>query len=199
MRNKLHPLFCLLGLALLSGCSVWTYDLGTPLHKTAVPNPEERPAMSEVLVKFGPPVRISASSRGYIMAWEHWYITEESFGLRLGLAGADFLSLDWGTSNARGEYMLLNFDRDKRLHSASFEQFDNDTGGGKGIQPMMGFVDVVDVDDLTQPLPQHRWGATSLQSLPVTLNNDNRPSTGQNGIEQRGTPRSIGQRTLEEY
>ena len=56
---------------------------------------------------------------------------------------------------------------------------------------------VVDVDDLLNIMPQHQWGAASLAELPVTLNADNRPDLGQNGIEQRGTPTAVGQRSLE--
>ena len=33
--------------------------------------------------------------------------------------------------------------------------------------------------------------------VPVTLNDQNRPNTGQNGIEQRGTSTGVGQRSLE--
>ena len=56
---------------------------------------------------------------------------------------------------------------------------------------------VVDVDDLVSRMPQHSWGAASLDRLPEALNAHNRPDMGQAGIQQRGTPTGIGQQTLE--
>ena len=184
--------------SLLTACSQWYYDLGTSLSRADTPNPADKPAMAEVLDQLGPPTRMSATVNGYVMAWEHWYITEESLCIRLGVAGVDFMSLDWGTSNAQGEFLVLSFNREHQLLDASFMEFNNKAGGGQGIQPMLGFVDVVDVDDLLRRMPQHDWGAGSLEQLPITLNSDNRPDTGQNGLEQRGTPTSVGQRSLEE-
>jgi hypothetical protein len=56
---------------------------------------------------------------------------------------------------------------------------------------------MVDIDDLVRSLPQHTWGATSLQELPRALNTQSSPLSGQSGMEQRGTPPSIGQKSLE--
>jgi hypothetical protein len=62
---------------------------------------------------------------------------------------------------------------------------------------MFGFVSVVDADDLTKPLPQHEWGGTLLQSLPRTLNINSNLDSGQNGLQQRGTPTAAGQHALQ--
>ncbi len=58
-------------------------------------------------------------------------------------------------------------------------------------------MDVVDVDDLLDPMSQHRWGALSLGELPITLNRDSSPDSGASTLEQRGTPTGAGQRSLE--
>jgi phosphate:Na+ symporter len=50
---------------------------------------------------------------------------------------------------------------------------------------------------LLERLPQHRWGAASLRSLPVTLNANSAVDTGQSGLERRGTPKAAGQHSLE--
>lgn len=187
----------LLACCALQGCSLWYYELGTPLNAADQPDPAQEVMMSAVLDQFGPPQRISATANGYVMAWEYWYITEKTFGLSLGAGGTDFLSIDWGTANASGDFLLLSFDRDHQLLTSNFKEWDGNAGDGRGVQPLFGFVDVVDVNDLLGQMPQHDWGGASLEPLPTTLNNDNRMDTGQNGIEQRGTTRRVGQHSLE--
>ena len=187
----------LLAAVLLAGCSRWSYDMGPSLKHVTVPERGNGITVKDVLDEFGPPLRMSATPSGYVMAWEHWHIEEQSLGVRLGFAGADLLSFDYGSSQTRGEFMVLGFNHRHELVDSSFEHFDTDAGGGQGVQPLLGFVNVVDVDDLTRRLPTHRWGASSLEEVPVTLNEQNRPNTGQNGIEQRGTSTGVGQRSLE--
>ena len=58
-------------------------------------------------------------------------------------------------------------------------------------------VDVVDVDDLTERLPYHRWGATALEPPPVGLNREQNMNQGANGLQQRGTPTAVGQHSLQ--
>lgn len=184
-------------LSQLQACSVWSYELGDAMTPADMPQQGQGVMLAEVLDKLGPPLRISATVNGYVMAWEYWHITERSVGFSLGVAGADFLSIDWGTANASGNGILLSFDRAHRLLSSDFEQWNRDAGGGSGVQPLFGAVEVVDVQDLLRRMPQHDWGAGSLEPLPTALNSDNRLNTGQNGIQQRGTTRSVGQHTLE--
>jgi hypothetical protein len=182
---------------LVSGCSRWTYEIGTTLSAENVPAVADGLHVGDVLSRLGPPQRMSATPGGYVLAYEHWQIVENSIGLSLSAAGADFMSLDWGAARTSGEFLLLGFDREHRLLDSTYEVWDRDAGGGQGIQPLLSVVDVVDVDDLTNPMPQHRWGGFSLEELPVTLNADNHPDSGQAGLEQRGTPVNIGQRSLE--
>jgi hypothetical protein len=182
---------------LLAGCSRWTYEIGRELSVEEVPVVADKLELGDVLGRLGPPQRMSAMPGGYMLAYEHWQIVENSVGLSLSAAGADFLSLDWGSARTRGEFLLLSFNREHQLVGSTFEVWDRDAGGGQGIQPLLSVVDVVDVDDLTNPMPQHRWGGFSLEELPVTLNADNHLDSGQSGLEQRGTPTSIGQRSLE--
>lgn len=145
----------------------------------------------------GPPLRMSATDAGFVLAWEHWHIREDSVGFSLGALGADFMSADWGKMRIQGEFLLLTFDKQHLLKSATRSTWDNHGGGGRAIQPFFGFISVVDVDDLTGVLPQHRWGKTLLQRLPDTLNNSSNLDTGQSGLQQRGTPTAAGQQALE--
>jgi hypothetical protein len=183
---------------LLSGCVTrWTYDIGRSLAPEDVPAVADQLELGDVLARLGPPQRISALPSGYVLAYEYWHIVEDTVGFSLSAAGADLLSVDWGSARTRGEFLILGFNREHQLVDSTFEEWNRDAGGGQGIQPLASVVSVVDVDDLTKSMPQHRWGAFSLEELPVTLNANSHLDSGQNGLEQRGTPANIGQRSLE--
>lgn len=153
--------------------------------------------LREALALLGPPLRMTATDTGFVLAWEHWHIRENELGVSLGALGADFMSADWGEMRAKGEFLLLTFDRDHLLTSATRSSWDNYGGGGSAIQPFFGFVSVVDSDDLLEPMPQHQWGISYLQRLPGTLNRHSSPDSGQSGLQQRGTPTAIGQQSLQ--
>lgn len=180
---------------LASGCTRWNYDLGQPLSPSEAVVGEA--SLQAVLKQLGPPHRISALPGGYVMAWEHWQIGEAALGVSLGPMGVDVLAIDWGSARVAGEFLLLTFNRDHLLTGSSFSRWDEDAGGGTALQPSLGIVDVVDVSDLLGAMPQHRWGASSLQRLPRVLNTASSPDTGDSGLEQRGSPRGAGQKTLE--
>jgi hypothetical protein len=181
---------------LLQGCSQWYYDLGRPLSEDQTPAVDDGVSLAAVLEQLGPPMRLSATAGGYVMAWEHWLIQETSVGLSLGPMGADFLAIDWGDARVRGEFILLTFNRQHELTGSAFSTWDADAGGGAALQPTLG-ISLVDVDDLTRRMPHHDWGATSLRRLAEALNTPSRPDVGQSGIQQRGTPVNIGQQSLE--
>lgn len=189
-------LACLL---LLGGCTQWRYELGEPLPAAAAAfGSGEPPALGGVLSRLGPPLRVSPIAGGYALAWEYWEIDENSLGLSLGaFVGMDFLSLDWGEAHTRTQFLLLTFDRDHQLRDVSYLAWDSDAGGGRALQPFLGMLPVVDVDDLTEPLPQHGWGRAALERLPVTLNRNQHLDQGRAGLSQRGAPLGVGQRSLE--
>jgi hypothetical protein len=78
------------------------------------------------------------------------------------------------------------------------EEFDDELGKGGSVQPIFALVPLVDTRHLASPhRPLNRWGMHLLQDLPVTLNAHQNLDTGQAGLELRGTPSKVGQRTLE--
>lgn len=189
-------LLCLLLVS--GGCSVSRYEIGQAfpvpdLERVQTPGV----AVGEVLAALGPPVRLSGVPNGYVLAWEYWQIQENQVGVSLRALGADFLSVDWGAADTQGEFLLLAFDAGHRLTDSTLLRWDRDLGGGQGIQPFFSFVSVVDVDDLTERLPTHRWGASSWQELPRTLNRAQRMDAGDAGLEQRATSATVGQHALE--
>ncbi len=193
---KLILLLCLS--SALGACMQWRhYELGVPIAESEMPDPKQGWTLAEVMAELGPPQRISAAPYGFVMAWEYWEIDEIKVGVGSFMTGVDLVNIDWGKATAKGDFLLLSFSHDHRLLTASFEEWDRDAGGGQGVQPMFSTVDVVDVDDLLDPMSQHRWGGQSLGRLPVTLNQQNRMDSGQAGLEQRGTTRAVGQHSVE--
>ncbi len=183
---------------LLMGCSRMSYHLGSPLSDQQVERVSGAVGLSLVLEELGPPQRVASIANGYVMAWEHWRISEKSLGVSLGPLGVDLFSVDWGGARIAGEFLMLRFDRSHQATDYSFTRWDESAGGGTALQPSLGFVDVVDVSDLLTPMPQHQWGAMWLRALPAPLNSASSPDSGSSALEQRGTPLGIGQRTLEE-
>lgn len=187
----------LLFLFVLQGCTQWRYELGQPLADASIPEASSGASLSRVLADLGPPQRISSGPSGYVMGWEYWQVREKSVGISLGALGADFLSIDWGRADVSGEFLLLTFDREHRLSGSTLSEWSGDIGGGSAVQPFFGVVDVVEVSDLVGRMPQHSWGATRLLPLPEAINAASRPDLGDTGIQQRGTPTGVGQRSLE--
>ena len=193
---RIERLLLAAALLLQTACTQWYYELGDALPETyhQVAGGER---MAEVLAVLGPPLRFAAGEEGLAMAWETWRIRESALGVSLGWAGADFLTVDWGDAQVRGDYLLLVFDEQHRVSAAARARRDDRFGTGAAIQPLVGFISVVSVDDLLLPLPQNGWGAAQLLPPPAALNNARRPEMGDTGLEQRGTPLNIGARSSE--
>jgi hypothetical protein len=186
----------LLLLSLLGGCTQWYYEFGEALPADYEQRAEGQ-SLAAVMAELGPPLRYAATEQGLVMAWESWRIRETSIGVSLGFVGIDALEADWGDARIRGDYLVMLFDRQHQVTAAARARRDGDIGGGAALQPFAGWVSVVEVDDLLQPLPQHGWGGSQLLPLPAALNNAARPGMGDTAIEQRGTPSGAGQRIQE--
>ena len=197
-RLRVNGLLSAVTLALLlSACTQWRYELGTPLAHELLPEDGPELTLTDVLARLGPPLRLSEAGGGYVLAWEFWKIREDTIGLSLGALGTDVLSMDWGKAHMHGEFLLVTFDRQHKVTGRAFSRWSSDAGGGQAIQPLVGLVSLVDVEDMVDNLPQHQWGAGLLHPLPQAMNAQSRPDMGQNGVERRGTPNGVGQRSLE--
>ena len=197
MASTRAPLFGAL-LTLLGGCVNHSiYDLGEALPEQREVARLEGSSLASVMDRLGPPLRLSVLGNGLVMAWEHWRVRELRLGFSLGVVGAELINVDWGDARVAGEFLLLTFDEARRVKAASLAVWDEDFGDGRAVQPVAGIAPIVDVDDLLLPLPAHRWGDSLLLPIPSALNNAARPGMGDTGIERRGTPGGIGQRSQE--
>lgn len=195
--NSLRAVGALLLALMLCGCTQWRYELGEPLPAREVLPDAHGLTLRTVLEHYGPPQYISATAAGWVMAWEHLTIGEDSVGISLGLLGADFLNADWGEMQTSGEYLLLSFNRQQRVTSTQRSTWDANSGSGMALQPLASVFSLVDSDDLRDTLPQHAWGSSLLQRLPAGLNRRSNLEEGSNGLQRRGTAGSIGQHSLD--
>lgn len=189
-------LILLASLSMFGGCTQWYYELGGSLAQE-VDESIVGDSLVNVFAVLGPPMRMASTESGWVMAWESWRIREDALGVSLGWVGADVLTVDWGSAQVDGEFLLLTFDGDKRVSGAARVKRDASLGSGAALQPFYGFISVVSVDDLLQALPAHDWGGAQLLPLPAVLNNSGRPGMGDTGVEQRGTPLGAGARSQE--
>jgi len=187
----------LLSTLVLSGCTHWRFELGESLAPLDTDSSARPLTLELVLERMGPPQYLTATDAGWVMAWEHLVITEDSLGLSLGLLGADFLNADWGEMNTAGEYLLISFDRQHQVSGAARSTWSGLSGSGMALQPLASVLSVVESDDLRERLPQHNWGASLLQVLPAGLNRRSNLEEGINGLQRRGTSGAIGQHTLD--
>ena len=193
-----QKLLAALVVGVLSGCSINTYNIGVErIEPEDIPADGQTYTLADALSDLGPPLRLSATPGGYVLAWEYWHIRQKKLGISLSPIGVEFLSIDWGDAQTQGDFLVLGFNGDHEMTSIGYGQWNSSAGGGQGIQPLFGVVDVVDVDDLTGAMPQHNWGGFDLNELPVALNAANHMDTGENGIQQRGTTSAVGQHSLE--
>lgn len=195
--TDLRRVLLVLGITCLQACSEIYYELGRPVSGADILASDGRQQLSEVLEQLGPPFRVTALDGGFALAWEHWRIKEQAIGISLGPLGFDLLALDWGNARVAGDFLLVTFDREHRVSGVSFSRRDEELASGRALQPSVGIVDLVETGDLVRPMPQHRWGAKSLQLPARSLNTASDPDSGRAGLEQRGTPPGVGQRTLE--
>lgn len=183
--------------ALLAGCTQWQWQLGEPVEDFVADESAQGMELGTVLSRLGPPQQISATSHGYVMAWEYWQITEDSAGISLGVLGAEFLNFDWGKMRTEGEYLLLSFDHAHRVTTANRSTWDGQAGSGMAVQPLASVLSVVDSDDLRSAMPQHAWGSSLLQRLPGGLNRQSNLEESHNGLQRRGTTGALGQHSLD--
>ena len=91
----------------------------------------------------------------------------------------------------------MTFDGNGILETERFMDWHQGLGAGFSVQLMVDVGSVVDTSAARKGVNLNRWGMMMLRRLPQTLNADQSIDDGRYGLEQRGTPTTAGQRTLE--
>lgn len=144
---------------------------------------------TDVLDRLGPPAAITALPGGYAFLYEGGRLTNQSLGASFYQAKAAYA---W--SSAQFAIAAFVFDDEGALQGAAVERSDEGTGSGLsfGGEHAHAFDQVA----FLAPAHQHSWGRKLLRRLPAGLNRGSDITSGAHGLERRGTPVAVGQRTL---
>jgi hypothetical protein len=153
--------------------------------------------VSDVVDLLGPPARMSALPDGLAMLYEYIDASERQLGINLELIGLDWFKLAFGRGAADRQALLLVFDQDGTLRAREYKAWHENIGRGLGFQIFFVAMPTVDSKHLWESPEQFTWGRQALDPLTVALNVGSSVTSGSHGIEMRGTPDSVGQRTLE--
>lgn len=190
---------------LLAGCTVIHEEVGIHLSWDEDSFVEGRSHYRDVLRELGSPLRVSRYNDGMAFLYEYVFMREAQIGI-------DYDSAQWdaspapviesfkfaiGRANADREALVMIFDRAGILVTEEFVPWNQRLGSGAAIQLFFSVGSVVDVSEIRTAFDPNHWGAMLLRPLPQTLNTEQSIDDGRFGLEQRGTPRGAGQRTLE--
>ena len=142
---------------------------------------------ADVLVALGPPAKVTALPSGFAFLYESTQVLQRGLTLSLYV-----LRVSVTTGERLLDSYVVVFD--ERGLVVGHEKLT------KSVPLSRTFALTIPTGGpsraLTAAAPQHQWGRSLLNPLPHTLNAANDIDVGMHGLEQRGTPRAVGQRTL---
>ena len=188
----------------LGGCTVLYQTIDAPTGWTSDHFEEGKTRYGQVLDALGPPAKVSRTASGFSFLYEYLYVRERQFGisyneegLGFGLQWLEWIQLAYGKAWADRESLVLTFDKAGVLRTERFAAWREDLGTGTSVQLAVEAGSVVDTSSVTEDTNTNRWGMMMLRPLPRTLNESQNIDSGQHGLEQRGAPHVVGQRSLE--
>ncbi len=188
----------------LGGCSVLRVEIDAPIIRPAEGYHKGVTHYRTVLDDLGPPANVSAFNDGVAFLYEQLVIRENQFGISIDSEwlGANYKFLDWikfayGKAYADREALLLIFDAAGFLQTERFVSWRDDLGTGMSVQLIIEVTAIVDSSSLRENWDANEWGSALLRTPPEVLNARQSLNLGQAGFELRGTPKQVGQHTLE--
>ena len=177
-------------------CTVISKEIGTPLDYKEGEFQNENTHYSDVIDLFGPPSKLSKHKKGMVFLYEWIDINER----QLGFSSKNILQW-FKFSIARGEadrkVLVLMFDEKGYLTAHRFNQFEEKIGSGQGVSIIISVQSLVDTSNLEEPPETLLWGRNLLDPLPEVFNIPHNLKSGKTGVEQLGSPNTVGQHTLE--
>lgn len=187
----------LLFLAGLTGCTILGKQIGKPIPVEQAGLEENITQVKQIVALLGPPTHMSVLPHGFIMVYEYVDAAEQQFGINLEFIGLNWFKMSFGRASTNHESLLLIFDDAGLLQAQEYDKWAEDLGKGFGFQLFFVAMPTVNTRHLDASPEQLSWGRSALQPLPITLNTAQSLDSGSHGIQLRGTPDSVGQRTLE--
>ena len=195
-KLSIFPL--IISITILTGCTVIRTEIDVPIQVNGKTFKEGETGINAVLTKLGPPGKISAlGDNSVVFLYEYVSIKEQQVGVSLPGDILKWFKLSVAKAKADRQALLLTFDGKGVLRSREFHAFEEDLGSGFGLSFLYSIVTLVDYSRLEKQPEILNWGAGLLEPLPEALNTMHSFDNGLRGVEQKGTPTSVGQRTLE--
>jgi hypothetical protein len=185
---------------LVVGCSVLKKEIGVPVDPAEIGLLEGETHYRTVLAQMGPPGKVSALSEGLSFLYEYARTDEKQIGFgfsELGLPVLRWFKFSAARGRADHQALLLIFDDQGILRSQEFDEYHENLGAGGSLQFFLTVAPLIDSSFLEDEIGPNQWGTALLRPLPQTLNSRQSLDTGHCGLEQDGTPPSVGQHTLE--
>jgi hypothetical protein len=184
----------------LNGCTLIHKDIDYDFRSAAElwlgSNPS--PGLDDALSALGPPLSITAMPGGYALLYQHFDIHERQIGVNSEQPFLRWFKLSLADADGEKDTLMLHFNNDDQLIASRLYTQEEDYGEGGSVMFALSFVSIVDTSDLHESLwGMKSWGVSLLQSPIVAQNRQSSLDSGQSGLEQRGTPANVGQRTLE--
>jgi hypothetical protein len=151
----------------------------------------------DVLDKLGPPAQITALPEGSAWFYHALVIKERQIGITLPGDIGGLIKLAMAGADVTEQIQVFVFDTSGHLRSHGDLDATDDVGSGLAFQFFATVGQVVDTRYLEETPVQQDWGRGLLKPLPQTLNAGQSLGSGDRGAELRGTPKKVGQRTLE--
>ena len=188
----------------LFGCSYLDAHIDRPLEWDDAHFVEGKTHLSAVLKRMGPPAKLTRSGSGVAFLYEYMRLQEGQIGLSIDDEGLgvsirwlQFIKFAYGKSWSDREALVLTFDENGVLTSEQYRGWDQAVGTGFTVQFVAQAGSVVDSTAVRRDEDPNRWGRRMLRPLAQGLNAPHSVDDGRYGLEQRGTPVGVGQRSLE--
>ncbi len=192
-------LLALVACVLLGACTQIGNKIGNNYRADLAPLlKQEQRSVDDVLSALGPPHRVARAGEGYAFLYHHFDIEEDQIGLGNQVPVLEWFKLSLASAEADALVTLLTFDASDQLTAIGHVKDLEELGQGGSMMLNIMFTSIIDAERiLDDPWLINHWGMSLAKPLPAALNTPNSPDDGAAGIELRGTPRGIGQRSLE--
>jgi hypothetical protein len=172
-------------------------DVGVTPVERPLELSEGKSTLTDALRTMGPPSRVTSIPHGTALLYEYNQVRENQIGFNVPYSYWKYIKLVFAWAKLKHEARLLVFDSNGVLRSFGNERWDRKLGIGFAIELLVAAKNLVEQTDLKRAAPEHRWGRSLLNPLPVALNSAQSLQDGRFGLEQVVSPEVIGQHTLE--
>jgi hypothetical protein len=188
MRHNIFLVSLLFVLILISSCTRIHISNDNEIDAAKTRTIQHNTPYADVLVALGPPAKVTALPSGFAFLYESTQVLQRGIALSVYFIRASVTKGD----RVLDAYVVMF---DERGLVVGHEQIT------KSLPLSLTFAVTIPTggppQELTASAPQHHWGMSMLNPPPKTLNAANDIDAGMHGLEQRGTPIAVGQRTLE--